>query len=164
MDLVRVPGSNSGRLEGTPILNLPMPESSRASTALDVSQRPNSRNEILDDLWSRASKGDTAAYEKYVDMVVNYENDMNSREYAAMREDTYTQRLLADLRKAGISPYVLSGINPQAAASTFHSVSGSQMTSYANSKRSEEAQNTRSALTTVGSIIAALGLIIAHFI
>lgn len=162
MEIVRNPAAGSGRLEGSPIFNIPMSQQD-SSNAMDLSRAPNSRDDAMNSLWERWIKyGDTAAYEKYIDKVIEYENDKTAIARTEHREDTAYQRLEADLRKAGISPYILSGASPFAGAATFHSTTGSQMTSASNNKRSEEVQLTKSALSTVGAVLAAIGMIIAH--
>lgn len=95
-------------------------------------------NAWMDELYRKYQSGDEAAGERLFNEVAQSFAEKTSRDWTASREDTAYQRLVQDLKKAGISPYVLSGASPFASAASFSSRSGSQMTSQANSRRSAE--------------------------
>ena len=93
-----------------------------SSTAMDQIKGTD-LNSLLSNLSDRANKGDEAALEKLFNYYSSEASAKTSREWTASREDTAYQRLIADLKKAGISPYILSGASPFAGGATQQSYS-----------------------------------------
>lgn len=105
----------------------------------------------LSNLQSMANKGDTGALEKLVNYYASEASSKTARDWTSQREDTQYQRLMDDLSKAGISPYVLSGATPGVSSSSGKSYSGSEMVSRKNNQNT----NLKGILTVLGIIIGA---------
>lgn len=125
-------------------------------TAEQLSQYDWNEQSYMNNLIDKANNGDVASIEKLVDIWATRENEKTARDWTASREDTAYQRLSEDLKKAGISPYVLSGATPMVSSSSGKSVSGSEMTSRANQQSSQSNQNARSVLQLAGIVLAAV--------
>lgn len=107
-------------------------------------------------LQDRIAQGDDAAIDKLINYYQTEQSAKTARDWTSEREDNAYQRLMADIRKAGISPYILTGAAPSASGATGKAYSGSQMTSRANNKDTVAA-NERSRVIT--SLLAGIGII-----
>lgn len=85
---------------------------------------------------------DTASREKYADWMLSENSANTAREYTAQREDSQYQRLVKDLRAAGINPGILaqSGASPVSSASQGVNYQGSEMTSAKNTNQTSGTQ------------------------
>lgn len=74
-----------------------------------------------------ADNGDPASLDKLLNYLMSEQSANIAREWTAKREDTAWQRLVADMRAAGINPYAFAtfGANPIASGSSGHNYSGS---------------------------------------
>lgn len=120
-------------------------------TASDFA-RSDSNPSWLNSLIDKANAGDTSAYEKLIDYYMTEDSAKTAREWTAQREDNQYQRLMDDLRKAGVSPYVLSGATPGVSSSAGKSYSGSQITTNKN-------KETDQALTALRDIFIVMGIV-----
>lgn len=132
-----------------------------AVNALDYSNFDN----ILSNLEQRANQGDEAAIEKLFNYYASERSEKTARDWTAAREDNQYQRLVADLQKAGISPYILSGATPGVSSASGVSHSGSSLTSAQTAKwNQQKADNDRAAdftkaiLSFVGTAMIALAM------
>lgn len=108
----------------------------------------------LDYLSKLSKEGNTAATEKLLDYYSTEQSLKTARDWTAQREDSAWQRTVEDLKKAGISPYFLSGGSPLVSSSSGHGYTGSQMTSSSNNLRTQG----RSMIT---ALLAGLGIILS---
>lgn len=67
-----------------------------------------------------ANQGDAASLDKLVNYMMTEQSNQIARDWTASREDTQYQRLVADLKAAGINPYILmqSGASPISSSSS----------------------------------------------
>lgn len=107
----------------------------------------------LQKLQEMADKGDPGAIDKLVNYYMTEASEKRARDWTAQREDSAYSRLMEDLRKVGISPYVLSGATPMVSNATAKSYSGTQMTSEKNSEKNRNADIGKA----IGSILASIG-------
>lgn len=145
-------GGNPGTANNNPIVSQ---QNEQKTTASEIARFGSSDSSWLDSLTRKAQSGDTAAYEKLIDYYMTRDSEKTARDWTASREDTQYQRLIADLDKAGISPYILSGATPGVSSSVGKSYSGSQMTSSENNRKTTDAANLKGLLGVLGVIIAA---------
>lgn len=104
-------------------------------------------------LENKARAGDTSAIEKLFNYYSTKKSEETARELTMKREDNQYQRLVEDLRKAGISPYVISSASPGVSAFTGATYSGSQMTSEANARRTGDINVGKAILTAIGTAL-----------
>lgn len=135
-----------------------LPYEGSGNNASDLAnQKPEwNQDNFMDNLVSLANKGDEAAIEKLINIWSTQESEKTARDWTASREDSAYQRLNEDLKKAGISPYILSGATPMVSSSSGKSYSGSEMTSRSNNKNTQYNQDARTAVTAIIGIITAL--------
>lgn len=117
----------------------------------------NDINSWKEELYRRFKNGDDAAGERLFNYLAQEEANKNSLDYA---KNAYSY-MLEDLKKAGISPYIISGASPL--SMSFGSSSGSQMTTQSSSLRSAQTANKDrinddflQILKTIGIVAAAL--------
>ena len=103
----------------------------------------------------RANNGDEASIQFLLNYFANRESEKTARDWTAMREDNAYQRLSEDLRKAGISPYVLSGATPAVSSSAGKSYSGSDLVSQQSNKKTNDTNQLRTLLALFGIIMTA---------
>lgn len=98
----------------------------------------------------KAENGSDADYDRFMNFLTNNYSVDKANAWTAQREDTQYQRLVADLKAAGINPYVLlqSGGSPASSASATYSSSGSYASNEAL-KKEANSQKWLSLLTTV---------------
>lgn len=96
-----------------------------------------------------------AAREKLYGYYFDLYRDKTANEWTAQREDSQWQRAVADLQKAGLSPYVLSGGTPSASRATVSSSNGSQMTSSKNNEATNDRASRTALLTLLGIFLTA---------
>lgn len=117
-------------------------------------------NGLTEDSWleyaQKMAQTDSAWREKLWNYYATKDSEKTAREWTAQREDSSYQRLMDDLQKAGISPYILSGASPMASASTGKSYSGSEVTSRANNKASNERQALYAQMASMGIVLSAI--------
>lgn len=110
-------------------------------------------DEWVNYLRNEASKGNSAAFDKLFNYIASETSAKTARDWTAEREDNQYQRLMDDLREAGISPYILSNAIPGASGARQNSYSGSQMTEREKSQLNNET-------SLIGRIIQVLGYLI----
>lgn len=87
-------------------------------------------------LQNQARNGNEAALDQYYAWLLSEQSANTARAWTAQREDTQYQRMVADLKKAGINPYfALTGGSPVSSASQGVNYQGSTFTSAANNRR-----------------------------
>lgn len=149
-------GGNPGTITNNPIVAA---QQENEKSASEIARFGSSDSEIpawLESLSRKANNGDIAAYEKLIDYYMTKDSEKSARDWTASREDTTYQRLIEDLRKAGVSPYVLSGATGSVSSSTGKSYSGSQMVSQENNRNNQGQNNVRSILSLLGIVVAAM--------
>lgn len=102
------------------------------------------------------AKTDPAYLEKLVNYFMTEESNKTAREWTAQREDSTYQRLMKDLKKAGISPYVLTGATPAVSSSSGKSYTSTEAVTRENSIRSSDTNLAKQTLASFGVIIGAL--------
>lgn len=105
-------------------------------TALSLSMSDFDNNTWFKKLEAMARNGDVAAQEKLLNFIMSEASSKTARDWTAQREDNAYQRLMVDLKKAGISPYVLTGATPAVSSSSGRNYTSTNMTTQANSERS----------------------------
>lgn len=125
---------------------------------------PSSSNNVLSDyidesnwlgkLQKMAASGDEAALDRLFNYFASESSANIAREWTAGREDNQYQRLVADLKAAGINPYALlqNGATPISSSSSGSSYSGS----YAVSKSTKEEANKQRWVQIFTSILTAV--------
>lgn len=110
-----------------------------------------------------ADQGDAASIDKLVNYLQGEESADRARSWTAGREDTQYQRLVADLKAAGINPYILlnSGAQPISSASSGNSYNGSQFTTVASQKEKERHDKETESVAWLRSLLAIIPFIIA---
>lgn len=114
-------------------------------------------------LETMVSKGDAASADKLLNFLMTEESEQKARDWTASREDTQYQRLVSDLKAAGINPYVLmaSGGSPVSSSSSGASYSGSQYTSKKASEETARHNQTSDALKIFSTILSTLAIVAA---
>ena len=118
-----------------------------------VSTDSNSLDYWLNKTKKLADEGDAGAIERLFNYYATKDSEKTALEWTANREDTAYQRLVEDLRKAGISPYILSSAGPSVSSYGGKSYTGSTITSSANNERSNNTDVATSVLTTLFKVI-----------
>lgn len=121
-----------------------------------ISYKDVNEGNVLDYLRSQNDEGSKDYYIKYL-LDKLFEND--ARAYNAQREDTYYQRMVEDLKKAGISPYALSPSGSPISSASGFNASGTSYTSARNSQRSSDTSIATTAMSVMGSVLSALGFL-----
>lgn len=87
-----------------------------------------------------ANNGDEASLDKLLNYLMSEQSSLTAREWTAQREDHAWERLVKDLRAAGINPYAFAtfGANPIASGSQGHNYSGAYASNYAYKKATLE--------------------------
>lgn len=104
----------------------------------------------------KANSGDSAWQDKLWNYLSTREGEKTARDWTAQREDNAYQRLMADFKAAGLSPYILSGASPMASASGSKAFSGSELTSSKNNKENNQTRSLIAQLGFFGIILSAL--------
>ena len=146
--------------EVTPYVNPNAEEYSPGSGGNDVSgDRSNYAN--WNGNWQGyleylVSKGDSAAADKLFSYLMSEQSAQTARDWTANREDTQYQRLVDDLKAAGINPYAMlaSAGSPVSSSSGGNSFSGSQFTSRASAEETERNHKTNNSLKLIATILS----------
>lgn len=112
-------------------------------------------NNVLDYLKSRDDEG---SRDYYIEYLLKQLSENSAREYNAQREDTYYQRLMEDLRKAGISPYGMSIAGAPINGAQSYGVSGNNYTSARKNLESIEASKSEKVAQIAGSLFSAIAV------
>lgn len=140
---------------------------SQSPSALAQSKEPftdfdyHSVDDWTNELYRLYKNGDVSAGEKLFNYYATKDSEKTARDWTASREDTAYQRLIADLKEAGISPYVLSGATPAVSNSTGATYSGSQMTSAQSSRNTINKETLNDATSIITRVLMVLGIIAA---
>lgn len=104
-----------------------------------------------------ANHGDQAALDKLLNYLMSEQSSQNARDWTAQREDTAYQRLVADLKAAGINPYAFAtfGASPFASSSGGHSYSGNYSASYEINKEKNQQNWLKVVLSSIFPVIGA---------
>lgn len=144
-----VPGSNSDPSTDIDSIIQGSGSSFNASSSLDSVD--SNLDFLLHSLSEKASKGDESALEKLFNYYATVKSEKTARDWTSAREDNQYQRLVSDLQKAGISPYILSSAVPGVSSASSSSFSGSQMTSHQSNERTNDTGVARSLIALVGT-------------
>lgn len=104
-----------------------------------------------------ADNGDAGSLDK----LINVLSEDEARQWTADREDTQYQRLVEDLRKAGINPYILMQSGASPISSSTSGQSGSQISSYEINKEKNSQNWLKAFLSIIPIAIAAIATIAA---
>lgn len=145
-------GSGSGTIVG----------SSSTSSAPDKSNYSAWNGDWLGYLKYQADHGDPTALDRLLDYFMSEQSSQNARDWTAQREDTQYQRLVKDMKAAGLNPYAFAtmGASPISSSSSGHTYSGQFASSYEINKEKNQ-QNwlkvaLSAALPIIGAAIAAM--------
>lgn len=135
-----IPGYMVTPTNGTPTVQVsglqgaanPSNFSNNSSVSGDRSKYSSWNGDFVGYLTYMADHGDSASLDRLMNYLMTNESESSAREWTASREDTQYQRLVSDLKKAGINPYVLlsGSATPISSASPSHGYSGSMASSY----------------------------------
>lgn len=104
------------------------------------------------------AKNDPAYLEKLVNYYMTEESNKTAREWTAIREDTAYQRLMKDLKKAGISPYVLTGATPAVSSSSGKSYTSTEAVTRENSIRANDTNAAKALLQFFGLFLGSIAM------
>lgn len=104
------------------------------------------------------AKNDPAYLEKLVNYYMTEESNKTAREWTAMREDTAYQRLMKDLKQAGISPYVLTGATPAVSSSSGKSYTSTEAVTRENSIRANDTNAAKALLQFFGLFLGSIAM------
>lgn len=109
-------------------------------------------------LTDLANSGDQAAIDRLMNYFMTEQSNMNARSWTASREDTAYQRLVADMKAAGLNPYAFAtmGSSPISSSSSGSQYSGSYSSSYELNKEKNTQNWLKIALSNLVPIIGAL--------
>ena len=128
----------------------------QSSNSGRMSFKDMNADNVLEIIGQRADAGDTAALDYIVKYYLDQRSENSARSYNAMREDTAYQRLMADLKKAGISPYGLTpSLTPINGSSGF-TASGNSYTSARNTTYSKSMDTVSKFAQIIGSVVSAI--------
>lgn len=109
----------------------------------------NSEN-VLDYL---KNSHNAAANDYYISYLLSKLGEDSAREWNATREDTYYQRLVADLKKAGISPYALTPSGSPINGANAYGHSGTNFSGIAKAESDNKTSRANNQATTQARII-----------
>ena len=113
----------------------------------------------LDYLKNAAAAGDSWAIDKLYNYNLSESSQASARKWTEQREDTQYQRMVADLKKAGLNPWLaVSGGSPVSSSAQGVNYSGGYATSSANNVRNNE---TKKATAQMLGIMALFGNLIS---
>lgn len=115
----------------------------------------NTIDDLVNHYKDLANKGDEVAIEKLFNYLVEKESTENARSEAYKREDTVWQRLVQDLSKAGISPYILSGGAPSSSGAIKMDYKGTEYSSKVKNDESNRNDIIRSVMSLLGTVLMA---------
>lgn len=106
--------------------------------------------------------GSEADHDRFIDYLMSEGSAQTARNWTAYREDTQYQRLVKDLKAAGINPYALmtSGGSPVSSASSGNSYTGAYSTNEAL-KKEANAQKWASLITGILTTVIMAAVIAA---
>lgn len=106
--------------------------------------------------------GTDADHDRFMNYLMSEESSRIAREWTAQREDSQYQRLVEDMKKAGINPYALltQGGSPVSSASSGHSYNGSY-SSTESLKAESNAQKWASLITSIISTVVIAAVMMA---
>lgn len=155
------PGQNPGgdKSSGEQITS---PEVKTDPTAIDYASKGIGSNKwsnesYLSDMLAKAQQGDEAAQQWLANYYSSEDSLQKAMDWTAQREDTAYQRLVSDLQKAGISPYILSGATPSVSSASGRSYSGTEMVSKANNERTTKTSEQNAYLQSILRIAGVVG-------
>lgn len=101
-----------------------------------------------------AEHGDSAQYDMFMNAWLSEQSENRAREWTAQREDTQYQRLVQDLKAAGINPYILlnNGASPVSSSSSGNTYSGSHKANAAHNRQSEAKSWATLLVSLIGTI------------
>lgn len=120
-------------------------------------QYANWNGDWLGYLTYMADSGDAASR----DRLFNYLTEKDAREWTADREDTQYQRLVQDLARAGINPYILMQSGATPIASSASGQSGNSFSSYELGKEKNDQNWLKVLVSMIPIAIAAIATIVA---
>lgn len=141
------------------------------TSANDVNKSFSSLNELsgltednILDYLKKTAASDSVSRDKLISYYLNTLAQNSANAYNAQREDTYYQRMVQDLRKAGISPYALSPSGSPISQATAISQSSESYTSQAETaKQLAQAQakaEQQMAMQGLGTMASFIGTIL----
>lgn len=116
--------------------------------------------QYLEDL---VASGDSAAADKLIGYLMSEESAQTARDWTASREDTQYQRLVDDLKSAGINPYAILATagSPVSSGSNGNSYSGSQFTTKHSQEESERHNRQSESLKILTTMLMAAAMVFA---
>ena len=109
-------------------------------------------------LRDKANSGDEASLDRMMNYIMTEASNDRARKWTANREDNAYQRLVKDLRAAGINPMVMfQGVNPIASSSSGSTYSGNPYISN-NKNYQTNATNWAKIITSFLTSVASLGV------
>lgn len=132
------------------------PDKTTASAEVKKVQTGWNESSWLSKLQELADNGNASARDALVQYYSSKEANETAYQRTVEREDHAYERLMTDLKKAGISPYILSGATPMVSQASQQSKTSSDFTSAANNKKSAEANNLKAILALIGVSLAAI--------
>lgn len=160
MSVTMLPGGNTPVINWRPSTGTSKEDSMTPNEIANASQIAKtggwSQDNYLDMLIERANRGDSAATDLLVNIFATRESEKTARDWTAQREDSAYQRLDADLKKAGISPYILSGATPGVSSSSGRTYSSSSYTGLEKNELSNRTDIARGSLALLGVVLMSL--------
>lgn len=129
--------------------------------ALTYKSAQNIASGATDSKWKdieNLAKNDPAYLEKLVNYYMTEESNKTAREWTAQREDSTYQRLMKDLKKAGISPYVLTGATPAVSSSSGKSYTSTEAVTRENSIRANDTNAAKALLQFFGLFLGSIAM------
>lgn len=118
----------------------------------------------LEMLSQAASDGDDAAKQMLMNYFMSEQSQKTARDWQTEQYNTQYQRIVEDLKKAGISPYVLSAGSTGIGSPSGVNYTGSQYVSENNNKRTNQVslstKNASNIINFFGLILNAIGFAI----
>ena len=115
----------------------------------------NTVDDLVNYYKDKAKNGDEVAIEKLFNYLNEKEATETARSEAYKREDSTTQRLVQDLAKAGISPYVLSAGAPGGTGAIKMNYSGTEYSSKVKNDENNRNDIIRSIMSLLGTALMA---------